>query len=73
MTWFPGVTVKAGRTTWFLGASMWRRSEAPAWRRTRMTWRRVRGGGRMVEANVEDAEEERAPAGVWWENDRANI
>jgi hypothetical protein len=44
-SWFPGVVVKAGRTTWFPSASTWRRSEAPAWRRTRRTRRRACGGG----------------------------
>jgi hypothetical protein len=38
--------VKAGQT-------VWRRNEAPTWRRT---WRRAHAG---------DVEEERAPTGVW--------
>jgi hypothetical protein len=51
-TRFSGALVKAERMMWFPGASTWRRRKAP-------TWRRMRGGGRAVEADVEDAEEER--------------
>jgi hypothetical protein len=53
---FPGAAVKDGRTTWFPSASTWRRSKA-------LTWRRICGGGRAVEADVEDAEEERVCGG----------
>jgi hypothetical protein len=65
---FPGAAVKVGRATRFLSALMWRRNEASAWRRTRSA--PVRGGGHAVEV---DAEEERAPTGVWWGNDRVRV
>jgi hypothetical protein len=66
---FLGMAVKAGQKARFPGTSTWRRSEAPVWRHM---WR-APGGGHMVEAEAEDAEEERAPAGVWWGNDRVRV
>jgi hypothetical protein len=69
------VAVKARQTTQLSGASTSRRSEALAWRRSeaptwRHTWRRACSGGRAVEA---DMEEERAPVGVWWGNERVRV
>jgi hypothetical protein len=61
----------SGASTWRRSeASVWRMSEAPTWRHTRRTQRRVRGGGHMVEV---EAEEEWAPTGMWWENDRVRV
>jgi hypothetical protein len=62
---FLSAVVKVGRMARFQGASTWMRSETLAWRRTRRTWRRVRGGS--------EREEERGSAGVWRGNDRVRV
>jgi hypothetical protein len=65
-TRFPGTAMKARRTAWFSGALTWRRACGGG-------ARRGRGGGRTVEAHVEDVKEEQASAGVWRGNDRVRV
>jgi hypothetical protein len=60
--------MKVGRTTRFPGASTWRRRRCQCG-----GTRGGHGGGCMVEADTEDAKEERVPAGVWRGNDRVSV